>query len=70
MGEDGIYRSAVLPDFWLKVDWLWQDPLPPVAEVAIQIGGEAHARELLTTIARTLGPEALRRLADEMAEQT
>jgi len=30
---EGIYRSEVLPGFWLRVDWLWQDPLPPVLEV-------------------------------------
>ena len=23
---DGIYRSAVLPGFWINVGWLWQDP--------------------------------------------
>lgn len=39
LGDDGIYRlippdgasiyhSAVLPGLWLKVDWLWQQPLP------------------------------------------
>jgi Uma2 family endonuclease len=33
IGEDGIFRSAVLPGFWLKVDWLWQDPLPPLLSV-------------------------------------
>ncbi len=26
--EDGIYHSAVIPGFWLKTDWLWQEPLP------------------------------------------
>jgi Uma2 family endonuclease len=26
--QNGIYHSEVLPGFWLKVDWLWQDPLP------------------------------------------
>lgn len=25
---DGIYRSMVLPGFWLRVEWLWQEPLP------------------------------------------
>lgn len=25
---DGIYRSAVLPGFWLRVEWLWQEPPP------------------------------------------
>lgn len=27
----GIYRSRVLPGFWLEVDWLWQTP--PVLDV-------------------------------------
>lgn len=40
---DGVYRSAALPDFWLRVAWLWQRPLPPVAEVfgKIQAGSPA-----------------------------
>ncbi len=25
---DGVYRSQVVEGFWLKVDWLWQEPLP------------------------------------------
>lgn len=25
---EGVYRSAVLPGFWLRVEWLWQEPLP------------------------------------------
>jgi len=25
---NGIFHSAILPEFWLSVDWLWQDPLP------------------------------------------
>ena len=39
LGQDGFYRpmtveldgrfqSVVLPEFWLKVEWLWQRPLP------------------------------------------
>jgi hypothetical protein len=32
-GAEGEYRSAVLPDFWLRVEWLWQQPLPPVLDV-------------------------------------
>jgi Uma2 family endonuclease len=23
---EGVYRSAVLPGFWLRVEWLWQPP--------------------------------------------
>ena len=30
---EGVYRSAVLPGFWLRVDWLWQQPLPRVLDV-------------------------------------
>lgn len=26
--EHGIYRSTVLPHFWLKTDWLWERLLP------------------------------------------
>lgn len=34
----GVYRSGVLPGFWLKVDWLWQEPLPSVLEVLRELG--------------------------------
>ncbi len=33
VGDDGIYRSAVLPGLWLRVAWLWQEPLPDVLAV-------------------------------------
>lgn len=29
----GVYRSSILPGFWLQVDWLWQQPLPRVLDV-------------------------------------
>jgi hypothetical protein len=32
-GPDGLYRSKVLEGFWLKVDWLWQEPLPTLLSV-------------------------------------
>ena len=37
-GGEGVYRSEVLPGFWLKVEWLWQEPLPPVLEVLREVG--------------------------------
>jgi Uma2 family endonuclease len=40
IGEDGIFHSRALPGFWLKVDWLWQDPLPSVREVLRELGVE------------------------------
>jgi Uma2 family endonuclease len=33
-GDDGFYRSAVLPGLRVRVDWLWQQPLPKVRDVA------------------------------------
>ena len=27
----GLVRSRSLPGFWLRAEWLWQKPLPPVA---------------------------------------
>ena len=30
---DGAYHSTALPDFYLREDWLWQEPLPDVATV-------------------------------------
>lgn len=29
----GVYRSEVIAGFWLKVQWLWQKPLPHVLDV-------------------------------------
>lgn len=38
IGADGVYHSTVLQGLWLKVDWLWQDPLPPLREVVKEWG--------------------------------
>lgn len=35
--EEGLYRSKVIPGFWLRVEWLWQKPLPPVLDVLRQL---------------------------------
>lgn len=37
--EQGIYRSEVLSGFWLKPDWLWQEPLPSPIKILAQIAG-------------------------------
>jgi Uma2 family endonuclease len=36
--QEGIYRSAVVPDFWLRVSGLWQQPLPRVLDVLRELG--------------------------------
>jgi Uma2 family endonuclease len=33
----GILESKVLPGFWLRPEWLWQDPLPEAEEVLREI---------------------------------
>ena len=36
---EGVYRSQVVSGFWLKIEWLWQEPLPsPVRAVAAIAG--------------------------------
>ena len=37
-GDDGIFRSVVLKGLWLRVDWLWQRPLPKVMKVLKEWG--------------------------------
>jgi Uma2 family endonuclease len=37
-GDDGIFRSQVLQGLWLKVDWLWQEPLPSLMSVLKEWG--------------------------------
>ena len=36
--EGGVFRSAVLSGFWLRVDWLWADPLPKGLDVIRELG--------------------------------
>ncbi len=35
---DGMIRSVVLPGFYLKPAWLWQDPLPDSLDVLRELG--------------------------------
>lgn len=36
--DEGIYRSEVIDGFWLKVDWMWQEPLPLLMGVLKDLG--------------------------------
>lgn len=36
-GREGVYRSEAIPDFWLKVAWLFQEPLPSPLRVVGEI---------------------------------
>ncbi len=33
----GRYRAAILPGFWRRPDWLWQDPLPSTYDLLHEI---------------------------------
>ena len=46
VGRDGTFRSVVLPDFWLRVEWLWQQPLPDVNDTLLQVDRDAHGAYL------------------------
>ncbi len=48
----GIYHSRVLPGFWLRVDWLWQDPLPDAVRTLLQIDRAAYAAYLREQLRR------------------
>lgn len=39
VGEEGVYRSAVLPGFWLRTEWLWTTPLPNPLFAFAEIAG-------------------------------
>ncbi|HLJ81947.1 MAG TPA: Uma2 family endonuclease [Ktedonobacterales bacterium] len=47
-----IYRSRVLPSFWLRVGWLWQDPLPEMEQALLEIDGDAYAAFLRERLRR------------------
>jgi len=38
IGDDGIFRSRVIKDLWLRVDWLWQDPFPTLMSILKEWG--------------------------------
>jgi Uma2 family endonuclease len=37
-GREGEYHAGVLPGFLLRVEWLWQTPLPRVLDVLHELG--------------------------------
>lgn len=44
--SDGIYRSEVVPGFWLREAWLWQQPLPDTVRTLLEIDREAYGSYL------------------------
>jgi Uma2 family endonuclease len=52
LDAEGIYRSAQVDGFWLRVAWLWQEPLPEVEDVLLEVGGEAYIRQQVERLRR------------------
>jgi len=46
IGEDGIYRSAVVPGLWLRVEWLWATEPDALGALAELIGPDQWADAL------------------------
>lgn len=38
MDNDGIYRSVRIAGLWLRVEWLWQEPLPSLMSILKEWG--------------------------------
>lgn len=49
---NGMYASSVIPRLWLNVGWLWQDPLPQVEDVLINVLGDENAQHQLQRFRR------------------
>ncbi|MCX7670989.1 MAG: Uma2 family endonuclease [Anaerolineae bacterium] len=39
IGREGVIRSAAVPGFWLRAEWLWASPLPNPLRVLGEIAG-------------------------------
>lgn len=37
-GRTDVCRSSAIPGFWLRAEWFWQQPLPPVLTVLRELG--------------------------------
>jgi len=42
-GREGVFRSEVIPGFWLEVEWLWQSTLPDIEDTLWEITGHDEA---------------------------
>lgn len=38
VNEEGTYRSTLIAGLWLRVAWLWQEPLPPLMSILKEWG--------------------------------
>lgn len=38
-GKEGVYQARTIPGFWVRVEWFWQEPLPPALHALAEIIG-------------------------------
>jgi Uma2 family endonuclease len=48
--EDGRYRSATLPGFWLDPEWLRQEPLPDIEDLMLAMAPETYEAWILAKL--------------------
>lgn len=57
--DRGRYHSLVLPGLWIDPEWFWQDPLPVVDDLLLEIAPDAYAAWLVAKLrARRRSAEA------------
>lgn len=42
LDAEGVYRAHTIPGLWLRVDWLWQQPLPSPTKVLLDVDRAAY----------------------------
>jgi Uma2 family endonuclease len=57
-GVDGVYRSRSVPGLWMRVDWLWQQPLPSPTEALLAIDREVYGAYLEEQLRQASGAHA------------
>ncbi len=65
-GREGLYRSTIIPGFWLQAEWLWQEPLPDTETTLWEILGYDR---VVDRLAQEIGSDELHRLLRERNEK-
>ncbi len=63
---EGKYYCLAIPDFWLRPQWLWQDPMPQVEDVLQQVGGDKYRERNTQKMLDQGGEEYTRYLLEEL----
>ncbi len=50
--HEGKFHSQILPDFWLKPEWLWEAPLPEPEDILFEIAEPAYSAYLNNKLQR------------------